>query len=88
MLADPASARRQPTAAPTAALVSLGQAQALATFLTPVAFEAEVRNGARMKRAWTDHGLELGCPSSAATNVTNCGANERRNLSARAVAAP
>ena len=47
-----------------------------------------------MKRAWTDDGLELGCEalradaSSAATNVTNCGADERRNLPAQAVAAP
>jgi hypothetical protein len=69
-------------------------AQALATFFTPVAFEAEVRDGARMQRAWTDHGLKLGCgarradASSAATNVTNCSADEGRNLPAPAVAAP
>ena len=79
---------------PTAALESLGQAQALATFFTSVAFEAEVRDGARMKRPWTDDGLELGCgalradASSAATNVSNHGADERRNLPAQAVAAP
>ena len=47
-----------------------------------------------MKRPWTDDGLELGCEalradaSSAATNVANHGADERRNLPAQAVAAP
>jgi len=69
-------------------------AQALATFFTPVAFEAEVRDGARMKRAWTDHGLEDGCgspcadASGAVADVTTCGAEERHNLPARTVATP
>jgi hypothetical protein len=63
-------------------------------FFTSVAFEAEVRDGARMKRAWTDHGLELGCgsrradASGAGIKVANSGADERRNLSARAIATP
>ena len=69
-------------------------AQALATFFTLVAFEAEVRDGARMQRPWTDHGLKLGCrarradASSAAVSVTNCSAEEGRNLPAPAVATP
>src|SRR5262249_52987461 len=70
------------------------QLEVLATFFTPVAFEAEVGDGARMQRPWTEHGLKLGCrarradASSAAANVTNCSADEGRNLPAPAVAAP
>jgi hypothetical protein len=63
-------------------------------FLTSVAFEAEVRDGARMKRAWTDHGLELGCgsqhadASGAAIGAANFGTDERCNLSAQPIASP
>ena len=47
-----------------------------------------------MKRAWTDHGLELGSgsqhadASSAAIKIANSGADQRRKLSSRAVATP
>src|SRR5262245_15370612 len=87
----------EPTSLTSAAVGQLWQrwcAQALATFFTPVAFEAEVGDGARMQRPWTEYGLKLGCrawrtdASSAAANVTNYSAGEGRNLPAPAVAAP